>query len=90
MQVPVQLTSARNYFWSCDRSRGTNFVATRSRSTDKISEPKSVESPDLLILILSIADFRRWQLERVQHFRIFCLLKTFPNVDNFQWILDHL
>jgi len=48
---------------------------------------QSVESPGLLlILTLSLVDFRWLQPAHVQHFMAFCLLKTFQNVDHLERI----
>jgi hypothetical protein len=50
-----------------------------------------MESPVLLlILALSIADFRWLQPEFVQNFRVFCLLNAFQNVDHFPRIPSHI
>lgn len=52
--------------------------------------PKSVEFADLLILALAAVGFRILPSASVQHFRVFCLLKTLHNVDHFQRISNYL
>ena len=56
----------------------------------KSLEQWSLESPALLILTHSIANFRWLQPACVEHFRVFCLLKAFQNVDQFPRIPNHL
>lgn len=72
-------------FCSCNSIRGSYFAAAQfvPVPSDKISEYKSLESPDLLLILgLEAVDLPLLQLGHVQHFRVFCLFnKSFQNVD---------